>query len=371
MYTQFVVTGVAASLMALTAYPQPTAAQSERETRERALQEREAQEQARIAQREAQEQQEQIRLAERDAQEQIRLAERESQEQARAAQRDEQERVRAAQREAQEEARSAEREGAAERIAMEQRLAEARAQLERAAREVAALSQEIAQPFADNMIRQWESMGRRAMLGLSPEDAERGVRVAGVSPGGPAAQAGVEVGDLILKIGDAALADRRGRSGKGRSPTELLLEQMGEVDPGDSVTLTLERDGGEREVTLQPRETSAFVYFGPGKPAFPSMPRFAGMFGTNPWSNMQLVTLTPELGSYFGTDTGILVVRGPDSDALGLRDGDVILDIGGRVPTTPEHAIRILGSFEIGETLNINVMRRQQRQQLELAIPAD
>jgi S1-C subfamily serine protease len=83
-----------------------------------------------------------------------------------------------------------------------------------------------------------------------------------------------------------------------------------------------------------------------------------------------MVTLTPELGSYFGAEKGILVVRGPDSDALGLQDGDVILDIGGREPATPEHAVRILASFEEGETMRINIMRRQRRELLEFAVPA-
>ena len=86
---------------------------------------------------------------------------------------------------------------------------------------------------------------------------------------------------------------------------------------------------------------------------------------------MQLVTLTPALGKYFGTDKGLLVVRGPESAALGLRDGDVILDIGGREPTTPEHAMRILGSFEAGEPLKITIMREQRRQTLDVKIPAD
>jgi len=331
MYTQWVATGIAASFMVLAGYPQATAAQSERQTRERALQqEREAQAQQ---QREAQAQQ---------------------------------------QREAQEQQRRSEQENVAERVAMEERLNEARAQLERAARDVAALSQQIAQPFADDMMRQWRSFGRRAMLGLSPEDTDLGVRVAGVSPGGPAAEAGIEIGDVIVALDGAALADRRNRSGNGRSPTELLLAQMGNVGPGESVTLKIQRDGAERDVTLRTRENGFTYGFSRSKPSLAPMPPMPpGMFGMNPWSDMQLVTLTPELGSYFGTDKGILVVRGPESEALGLRDGDVILDIGGRVPTTPEHAIRILGSFEVGETLKINVMRRQQRQLLEVAVPAD
>jgi S1-C subfamily serine protease len=85
---------------------------------------------------------------------------------------------------------------------------------------------------------------------------------------------------------------------------------------------------------------------------------------------MQLVPLTAALGTYFGTSKGLLVVRGPESDVLGLRDGDVILDIGGREPTTPEHAIRILGSFEPGEAMKITVMREKRRQTLDVKVPA-
>jgi membrane-associated protease RseP (regulator of RpoE activity) len=273
-------------------------------------------------------------------------------------------------RSAREQQRQAEREGA-ERKALEQNLAQAREELERAAQEVARLSRQFAEPFAASMLQHWQSFGRRALLGLSPEDTELGVRVAGVSPGGPAAQAGIQVGDVIVEIDGAALADPRGRNGNGQSPTELLLAQMGHVEPGESVTLKLRRDGDEREVTLQTRERNAFSYdYGIGPRALPAPARWPGMFGGNPWQDMQLVTLTPELGSYFGTNEGILVVRGPENDALGLRDGDVIVDIGGRVPSSPEHAIRILGSFEEGEMLRINVMRRQQRQTLELAVPA-
>jgi type II secretory pathway component PulC len=56
---------------------------------------------------------------------------------------------------------------------------------------------------------------------------------------------------------------------------------------------------------------------------------------------------------------------------LGFRDGDVILDIGGREPQSPEHAFRILGSFAPGESLRVSIMRKQARQTLEISIPGD
>src|SRR5690606_28082380 len=96
-----------------------------------------------------------------------------------------------------------------------------------------------------------------------------------------------------------------------------------------------------------------------------------GMFQPRPWRDLDLVPLTPALGEYFGTDKGLLVVRAPQDTTLGLRDGDVILEIGDREPQTPEHAARILASFESGETLTLTIMRRQRRETLEVQIPAD
>src|SRR5690606_24898676 len=87
------------------------------------------------------------------------------------------------------------------------------------------------------------------------------------------------------------------------------------------------------------------------------------------WDTMQLVTLTPQLGQYFGTESGILVLRAPADESLGLRDGDVILDIGGRVPTSPEHTMRILDSFVPGETLTLGIMRNGRRETREIVLP--
>jgi S1-C subfamily serine protease len=87
------------------------------------------------------------------------------------------------------------------------------------------------------------------------------------------------------------------------------------------------------------------------------------------WRDMELVTLSEDLGSYFGTDSGLLVVRSPESGDLDLRDGDVILTISGRTPTSPEHAMRIFASFVPGEALELEIMRRQSRATIEYTIP--
>jgi hypothetical protein len=51
-----------------------------------------------------------------------------------------------------------------------------------------------------------------------------------------------------------------------------------------------------------------------------------------------------------------------------LQDGDVILEIGARTPASPEHALRILGSFESGETIAFSLMRDGSRTPLNYTV---
>ena len=246
-------------------------------------------------------------------------------------------------------------------------LQEAREALEDAAREVARLSAQAVGPA----IRGFTIISSPAVLGINISDAEGGVRVIGVTPGGPADDSGVETGDIIVALDDAEFS--------GESSTELLMEQMASVSPGDTVMLTIVRDGDEEEVEVVAGSTSAiFGRDDAGNRRFGLGDLVEGRgeiadrfrFFRRPWRDMELVELTPELGAYFGTETGILVVRSPSDEVLDvLMDGDVILEIGGRTPNDPEHALRILASFESGETLELSIMRNQRRQTLEVEFP--
>jgi C-terminal processing protease CtpA/Prc len=262
-----------------------------------------------------------------------------------------------------------------DQASLQRDLERAREELQQAAREVARLSSELSEPIIRDFQHQFRYRGQRAMLGFVTEDVERGVRVASVTPNGPAAEAGLKVGETVTEIDGARLTDTRATSGSKQSPTELLLAQMANVDPGESVKLhVINEAGAERDVTVKARPMATNVFINPPQP--PNAPG-AWAFGpgnfsffSNPWSQMQLVTLTAGLGSYFGTTKGLLVVRAPEDATLLLKDGDVILDIGGREPTSPEHAMRILGSFQRGEPLKITIMRNKSKQTLDVKLPA-
>ena len=88
--------------------------------------------------------------------------------------------------------------------------------------------------------------GRRVSLGTMPDFSFEGpgVRVQQVMPDSPAAQAGIQAGDVILALGGEKVSDLRSYS--------AALKKHA---PGDQVTITLERDGKtlELKATLKAR----------------------------------------------------------------------------------------------------------------------
>lgn len=228
-------------------------------------------------------------------------------------------------------------------------------------------------------------LGQGSVLGINVQDTNGGVRVNGVTPNGPAAAAGVAVGDTIVAIDGVELDDGAG--------TAAFLAQMEDIGPGDDVELRIRRGGNARVVVVTATENAwrrfQFEPFyrdglvtlsapaapaapAPGAaPAAPFVVGPGGFFGGFrwPWSDVELVSLTPALGEYFGTEEGLLVVRAGNMSELGLRDGDVILEIGGREPQSPEHATRILSSFEPGESLQASIMRQRRRETLAMTVP--
>src|SRR5512147_1626452 len=87
---------------------------------------------------------------------------------------------------------------------------------------------------------------------------------------------------------------------------------------------------------------------------------YAFMSG-GPMLDLELAPVNPQLGSYFGTTVGVLVVDVPDPAPLGLKAGDVVLSVDGRKVTGPGQLMRILGSYGPDETVRLEVMRQKKR----------
>jgi S1-C subfamily serine protease len=52
-----------------------------------------------------------------------------------------------------------------------------------------------------------------------------------------------------------------------------------------------------------------------------------------------------------------------------LQDGDVIVSIDGREPTSGSQITRILGSYQPGEELTLHVMRDHKAQDIKVTVP--
>jgi S1-C subfamily serine protease len=282
------------------------------------------------------------------------------------------------------------------RAEIERQLHEAQEQLERSAQKVAELSMSLNDEVGETVLR-FEHGGSHATLGINigaierrPSDAQ-GVRILSVSPGGPADVAGLKAGDVIVSFAGQSLAGEG-----GKPPPQRLLAVVRQAKPDQPVALEYRRDGKSNTVQIVPKnlvESMAELRLAdlgelgdlgrmdqlgnmgdmhdmPGMPPLPRVRPFpTGTHDADGFGSAELVELSPHLGQYFGVEKGLLVVRAPHDERLKLQDGDVIIDIDGRVPGGVTHAFQILRSYRVGETLKLHIMRQQKKIELPIEVP--
>jgi hypothetical protein len=264
-----------------------------------------------------------------------------------------------------------------------ERMIEAERQLAEAARRVAELSSQNLPRRVATVERLEFDFGDKPRLGVtiggnSNDGPVEGVAIMGITPGSAAEDAGLRAGDIITSINSESLgADTTAQA------QERLLDFMRGIEEGDVLDVEYLRDGNVGKVEVEPRVVEGGAYaFAGGVPGFPVPEvhvapevarefKFVMPFVGNSWGDMELVELNEGLGRYFGTDTGLLVINAPQSDAFKLQDGDVIESIDGREPTSVGHALRILGSYQAGEQLELKIMRDKRRQTLSIEMPED
>ena len=245
----------------------------------------------------------------------------------------------------------------------------------------------------------------RARIGIAlggPEQDEYddvGAYVRSVTEEGPAASAGLQDGDVITHVDGQSLLDplsgsmERRVDEDGSLPVGRLMALASRWDEGDEVEITYERDGTSRSVTVIPEEMDFDFDFGAmdgrlddlserlrvltprlrdGGRGFGRAPmvRFRsgdgdfrfGMFG---FRGMELRALDSDLGRYFGSDVGVLVLRVGDDAELPLLAGDVILEIDGREVEEPTDVHRIMSSYDRDEVARLTILRDGERMEIE------
>lgn len=221
-------------------------------------------------------------------------------------------------------------------------------------------------------------------------DTDRhGARISAVTDDGPAAEAGLKEGDIITRFNGVALGGLKADDDDESGPASKLLELARKLEPGDTVDVEYRRGTDARQTKLVARDLGrmalgrGFHFEMPEMPRMrmgpEGMPRMPMMLEGHPGEfsfsferrgGLDLAELTPELGEYFGTREGLLVLRTPKDSASELRAGDVILTIDGRRPTSEAHARRILGSYDAGENAKLEIMRKQKKVTVNWMSPA-
>ena len=264
-----------------------------------------------------------------------------------------------------------------------EQLVEAEARMAAAARLIAELTSQHL-PKLVEIERRFE-FSNKLRLGITINgDSEggpvEGVKIEGVTPGSAADDAGLRAGDILTAVNDESLSAPTSAAANRR-----LLDFMQGVEEGDQLAVEYLRNGHVGSVEVAPRVMEMHTFsWAPGTgdmhiPGFSFAPHtleklqmhFSFPWGGSSWSSMELIELNAGLGKYFGTDTGLLVVSAPKSEALELQDGDVIQSIDGREPTDIRHAMRILSSYKSGEKLKLGIMRDKKKRTLNVVIPED
>jgi C-terminal processing protease CtpA/Prc len=215
-------------------------------------------------------------------------------------------------------------------------------------------------------------------LGLK---AERGALVESVADESPAAESGIEANDVILTWNDTPIES-----------VAQLTRLVRETPAGRTVELGVMRDGRQRDidVTVRKRSRQGYAYrIGPqmerAREAYGrALGRVEGLrdrfdaehvrsfFTGRPRLGVSLQNLTPQLGEFFGIDTGegaLVTSVSDDSPAAkaGLRAGDVIVSVDGEAVEGPGGVMRAISKRDEGE-VEITVMRDKKRRTISATL---
>ena len=287
-------------------------------------------------------------------------------------------------------------------------LVELRTQMQELSRKMATLSAELGESGPRSYAYRYIGNPDRAIIGVVLATDDKGVRISGVTPDGPAARAGVRDGDIVTAI------DGKGIDGSTRDARDALAN----LKDGQEVTLAYVRGDqkGTVKIKAQRREARNWPMLMNEDPEHPFLPKdfneriqadveraqrdaervyerdhaqierqveratreamkhvppqqpmlHLGM----PWWGLNLAPLNADLGRYFGTDKGVLVIAADNESLPGIRAGDVITNIAGETVNRPEDALRALRDQDSGKDVAIKLLRDHKTVALNVKAPA-
>lgn len=175
---------------------------------------------------------------------------------------------------------------------------------------------------------------QRAYIGVSIMDMDqtlakevgmdriRGVYVRGLTADGAAAASGIREGDVILKVGNLNVDN-----------VPALQEQVGKFRPGNSVAVTLWRDGAERTLDLELRGRDGSTTLTTLK-----TPASSTLLG----AELKAATSEELRALQLANGVKVTAINGGRFRSSGIKEGFIITSIDQQPVTKPEDIARVL-----------------------------
>jgi PDZ domain len=196
---------------------------------------------------------------------------------------------------------------------------------------------------------------------MAPNSAGNGVKLAAVSPNSPAKASGMQSGDIITAINGKKI------SAKDMSGVAQARQLLGEMKEGQNVKLTYVRNGKPVSTNLKASKiepqmvmTHDIRGMAPGNAPM--------MLNATRWQGLNMTELNPQLGRYFGTSSGVLVLN-PHQGFAQLQPGDVITKIDGKAVSSSRDVMINLHGKKEGEKINLEILRDRKAQTLSVTAP--
>jgi len=213
----------------------------------------------------------------------------------------------------------------------------------------------------------------------------RGVAIEKVAEGSPAEKAGLQIGDVIVRLNNEDVTSIR-----------KLSRLLGEVSPDHQAKLTVVRGGSEREIIatlgkrpMPPLEEGGFRMAVPrgeirpfppsgDMPPMRSIPMMRGTPGVEAPGlrfgapgrriGISVTTLSKQLSEHFGVTGGVLInevrIDSPAAKA-GLKAGDIVVEINDKELKSEGELIWAINEKEDGD-VDLTIVRNRTRQTLRV-----
>jgi C-terminal processing protease CtpA/Prc len=214
--------------------------------------------------------------------------------------------------------------------------------------------------------------GRRGWLGVSVQDVtprlarERdltvsaGALVVDVIEDGPADKAGVKEGDVITKLGGAAIADADDLTDAVRAadPESHVSVEIRRGKESRTLAVTLGKAAGKSFSFSLPRVRPPHVFI----PRIPHIPQFH-VYTSHDVLGLRLSRLNKQLGEYFEAPNGkgVLVEEVEEESAgasAGFKAGDVIIRVGKEPVEDTRDLEEALDDVHKGDNMTISILRK-------------